>query len=250
MNVIEIFEKYNMSEAEVAAFATFLKKSNYKYKKTLLGFQIDDGEDVEKMMREFRGEPEDETSGVKEQIKGAVPEVNQPKLIPCPDCGMQVSRRAQVCIHCGCPLSQLSERSPRFYGVRKINDTRVIGKASTFIARAWVTNKLATGIDDVSILATGITKERADLLLGFLISNGGKGEIFEDLNSTQENEEMTFYIDRHLNANAPVKCPRCRSSEVVTSQRGYNLVMGFIGSGKTVNRCGKCGYAWDPQKSL
>lgn len=41
-------------------------------------------------------------------------------------------------------------------------------------------------------------------------------------------------------------CPRCGSTNVSTGQRGYSLLTGFIGAGKTVNRCAKCGYKWRP----
>lgn len=46
-------------------------------------------------------------------------------------------------------------------------------------------------------------------------------------------------------ANA-VKCPRCGSTAVTAGKRGYSLITGFIGSGKTVNRCAKCGHKWKP----
>lgn len=44
----------------------------------------------------------------------------------------------------------------------------------------------------------------------------------------------------------PLTCPRCGSTAITTGSRGYSLVWGFAGSGKTVNRCGKCGYSWKP----
>lgn len=43
-----------------------------------------------------------------------------------------------------------------------------------------------------------------------------------------------------------IKCPKCGSTAVTAGQRGFSLVTGFIGSGKTVNRCSKCGHKWKP----
>ena len=43
-----------------------------------------------------------------------------------------------------------------------------------------------------------------------------------------------------------VCCPRCGSESIATGQRGYSLLTGFLGSGKTVNRCANCGYKWNP----
>ena len=43
-------------------------------------------------------------------------------------------------------------------------------------------------------------------------------------------------------------CPKCNSTNVTTGQRGYSFLTGFLGSNKTVNRCGNCGYKWEPGK--
>mgnify|MGYP001041193622 FL=1 len=42
--------------------------------------------------------------------------------------------------------------------------------------------------------------------------------------------------------------PKCNSTNVTTGQRGYSFLTGFLGSNKTVNRCGNCGYKWEPGK--
>ena len=43
-----------------------------------------------------------------------------------------------------------------------------------------------------------------------------------------------------------VCCPKCGSTSITAGQRGFSLLTGFIGSGKTVNRCSNCGYKWKP----
>ena len=35
-----------------------------------------------------------------------------PNLMFCPDCGKEISRRAQTCIHCGCPISEILREIP------------------------------------------------------------------------------------------------------------------------------------------
>ena len=47
-------------------------------------------------------------------------------------------------------------------------------------------------------------------------------------------------------AASAVKCPRCGSTNITAGQRGYSLLTGFIGSGRTVNRCANCGHKWKP----
>lgn len=41
-------------------------------------------------------------------------------------------------------------------------------------------------------------------------------------------------------------CPRCGSSSIATVNRGYSLFWGFLGSGKPVNVCQKCGHKFKP----
>lgn len=42
------------------------------------------------------------------------------------------------------------------------------------------------------------------------------------------------------------KCPKCGSTNITTGQKGYSFWTGFLGSNKTVNRCGSCGHTWKP----
>lgn len=53
------------------------------------------------------------------------------------------------------------------------------------------------------------------------------------------------YKDAHPNA---VQCPQCGSFSVATTNRGYSIVTGFIGSGSPRNVCQKCGHKWKPEK--
>lgn len=44
------------------------------------------------------------------------------------------------------------------------------------------------------------------------------------------------------------KCPRCGSTSISTGARGFSWITGFLGSSKTVNRCGNCGHKWEPKR--
>jgi DNA-directed RNA polymerase subunit RPC12/RpoP len=39
-------------------------------------------------------------------------EITMPKLMDCPDCGKQVSRRAASCPNCGCPITEIIKPQP------------------------------------------------------------------------------------------------------------------------------------------
>ncbi len=43
-----------------------------------------------------------------------------------------------------------------------------------------------------------------------------------------------------------LRCPKCGSTNITTGARGFSFWTGFLGSGKTVNRCGNCGHIWKP----
>lgn len=59
-------------------------------------------------------------------------------------------------------------------------------------------------------------------------------------------EESEKRTQKYLAKKDLPKCPKCGSTSISTGQRGYSLLTGFIGSSKTVNRCAKCGYKWEP----
>ena len=40
------------------------------------------------------------------------------------------------------------------------------------------------------------------------------------------------------------KCPKCGSTSLATVNKGFSLLTGFLGSGKPMNVCQKCGYKW------
>ena len=45
-----------------------------------------------------------------------------------------------------------------------------------------------------------------------------------------------------------VRCPKCGSTQIGVTNRGYSLLSGFIGSGSARNVCQNCGYSWKPGK--
>ena len=73
---------------------------------------------------------------------------------------------------------------------------------------------------------------------------------------TKENNSILQARERHEKekrskdlqcCNTP-KCPKCGSTAITTTSRGWKWTTGFIGSGQTINRCGNCGHTWKPRK--
>ena len=46
--------------------------------------------------------------------------------------------------------------------------------------------------------------------------------------------------------DSEIHCPKCGSTQVHADQRGWSIATGFIGSGKVVLTCLKCGYRFRP----
>jgi DNA-directed RNA polymerase subunit RPC12/RpoP len=44
----------------------------------------------------------------------------------------------------------------------------------------------------------------------------------------------------------PIRCPKCGSKQIHADQRGWNLAVGFLGSGKVVITCLRCGNRFGP----
>ena len=70
-------------------------------------------------------------------------------------------------------------------------------------------------------------------------------EIIDAMIELKQKDIIEYGLKLSSQANA-VKCPRCGSTAVTAGRRGYSLISGFIGAGKTVNRCAKCGHKWKP----
>lgn len=75
-----------------------------------------------------------------------------------------------------------------------------------------------------------------------------ENEAYHDIESKKRvSEAMSKYAGTITsNDSNQVKCPKCGSTSITAGQRGYSLLTGFIGSGKTVNRCANCGHRWKP----
>lgn len=72
-----------------------------------------------------------------------------------------------------------------------------------------------------------------------------KMQPFRDAFQKKQNEKEHKRQEYLAHKDDP-RCPKCGSTSITTGQRGYSLLTGFFGSGKTVNRCAKCGYKWKP----
>lgn len=168
-------------------------------------------------------------------------------LITCPECGHTVSSFASACPQCGYPIKETSseaigvqtaEKYDLIYqcgyigNLDKIKAIKEIAGATLTVAHNAVSNPPATVASNLTAADASAMKKRFEerKIQVVVVPSDGAEEGIEQ-----------YRCD-------VITCPRCGSSNISTNKRGYSLLSGFIGSNKTVNRCGKCGHAWEPRR--
>lgn len=165
-------------------------------------------------------------------------------LITCPECGEKISDKADKCIHCGYPIKV----------IKNIENT-ICNIDGTPYDLYEVLNLINNGKYKDSFLKLNesikISIKNCLNIIEFIDISSTIPDHYETKEYTK-NEELEAYKkilsmkDKKLTNNGDVLCPKCGSNQITTGQRGFSLLTGFIGSNKTVNRCGKCGYSWKP----
>lgn len=200
-------------------------------------------------------------------------------LIICPECGKQISDKSPQCIHCGFPLPHLEDNNitKKMYSI-VIWDLSISkdeyftffshdlidygierSESEKFYTEPYVNNKGKTynRIKKTPfILFANLSESNANIIKGILDKYKTGSKIVETPIDYKDPEQCTVNINEKMDnaiaeaiakKNAPLSCPRCGSTSVTTGQRGFSFITGFLGSNKTVNRCGKCGWTWDPK---
>lgn len=142
-------------------------------------------------------------------------------LIKCPECGKDISEKSKVCIHCGYPMEDKS--------------------------RMCVINGISY---DVSfLLDSSISIPFKAKQLHLLTQCDLKDCIDKTRMIVEKNEiPKTLYVKQQTmeDKEDQPRCPKCGSSNIQSTNRGFSLVTGFIGSGSPRNVCQKCGFKWKP----
>lgn len=180
-------------------------------------------------------------------------------LIVCPECKKEVSSFAKSCPNCGYPISEMNnirenaneliQPENKFSVVlisindRECNAALARNESIPDIpAKEW-----CSILDNVpAVLKTNLTQEEAQAIYDVFDRRKLSVKIIDnpkDLKQYWVYKEEPEPIDDGI-----LRCPRCKSTAITTGSRGFSLVWGFLGSGSTVNRCGKCGYSWEPKR--
>jgi len=157
-------------------------------------------------------------------------------LIKCPECGKDVSSKAPTCIHCGCPLDDIAlENICIVDGIA--HDLTDI-KNRLLNADANDGKEVYKIVDDLGRIIGTISFRAARELAKIIIDTGKVPETYDGSHLTVRSKKD----------DGKIHCPKCDSTNIVTGQRGYSIITGFWGSNRTMNRCAKCGYKWEPRR--
>lgn len=152
-------------------------------------------------------------------------------LINCPECGKEVSDKATACIHCGFPL--LKTRNTLCTIENKTHDlSEIINRLDS---ADTTDKKIMNDIEDELFWQIGS------------VSIYGARKIIEIILETGEAPKIFDASYRRSGGDRKIRCPKCSSTQITTGSRGYSMVWGFVGAGKTVNRCANCGHKWEPR---
>lgn len=170
-------------------------------------------------------------------------------LIKCPECGKEISDKSVQCIHCGYPLNNKTDISQDviYAGyesntVKYKNQTKLIGCIRPLLKLDLTSSKRIIDNPPYTLFRS-VSKEQADWIFNTLNPFQCKIILQETYNAVIPNAELDSYI---MNGGFTIICPNCGSNQITTGQHGFSFLTGFIGSGKTINRCGKCGWKWEP----
>ena len=195
-------------------------------------------------------------------------------LIHCPECNKEVSDRAEICVHCGYPISKwikkensnssqsnevnedVKDDNPNniyLYREKKYNLTDLVDyiKENT---HPDVEINSQTWAEARHILRTYISiGKEEDLLISYIHKYRMLGtakdrkKYYEHKKSHVSHTQFNYapaYSNKNNMYNSSqnvVHCPRCGSTSVTTEEQGY-VLFGCIVASQKKNLCQKCGH--------
>lgn len=149
-------------------------------------------------------------------------------LINCPECGKEISDKSETCIHCGYPLSEKN--------MCYINGTKY---DVSFVFEYKYNERTIPMVNLMEL--TGCTRDAATKAINEMFKTG---EIPRTL--TLEKKKPRQQSQTSKPSEPKLTCPKCGSTNIQSTNKGFSLLTGFVGSGSPRNVCQKCGFKWKP----
>ena len=128
---------------------------------------------------------------------------------------------------------------------------KIRGRYSTYLEENnYICEVCGAQVIDLGILSSdfSIIVKVSDepQFLKYMIDLNEKDPVEYQLKLSQFKTQVQQQENTRAQAANTVKCPRCGSANITAGQRGFSLLTGFVGFGRTVNRCANCGHKWRP----
>ena len=176
-------------------------------------------------------------------------------LINCPECGKEISNKSKQCIHCGFPIELNDEKVCSNYICKIDGEEFDLSEFLDYILNLY---------DDVGYVSDQEFNKLVDALYescpkpGRVVIHNLIAKIINTKQIPEEHGSFAYMANlkyeresahaKNEKIDPQIRCPKCSSTQITTGSRGYSMVWGFVGSGKTVNRCAQCGYKWEPKR--
>lgn len=174
-------------------------------------------------------------------------------LIKCPECGREVSDKAQTCIHCGYPIPK---PKVTLYNVCFDPNTKMTWSEKSD-AKAFVypyANKRLGG-DRRAVTAEVACAARPGGYIDFGITQAQANRIAEAARACGFKVVINSYVSKQNSVDNKPRCPTCRSEKIerigelerYIDSTGFGTIAGgglnSPSLGKTF-KCNNCGYRW------
>ena len=167
-------------------------------------------------------------------------------LIKCPECGREVSDRANACIHCGFPLNEVIATKPQTSNALK----KVVIPCCENTTYKLTAIKVVRQVTGLGLAEAKELVERSNPVVVNNVDANTANDVAnqfirEGINAQVANADETIIVPDKKIAKIPC-CPKCGSTSLATVNRGYSIVWGFLGSGTPMNVCQACGHKFKP----
>lgn len=184
-------------------------------------------------------------------------------LINCPECGKEVSDKAQSCIHCGYPLKK-SKSAPSFTGMNICPKCGEVNRATECpLCATEMVDCHCTEEEFVDIMLQGdavLNKWKKKLREQYTVDSSSYDEnAYEQRKNKDEEyhkEQLQYMTQDELDsptkiniANNVPKCPTCNSTNIEKISLGKKAFGGalfglFSSDVRKTMHCNNCGYKW------
>ena len=148
-------------------------------------------------------------------------------LIKCPDCGKEVSDKAQACIHCGCPIAsndvvveakngyQVVLVSVGGNKIAVIKEIRELHSIMGFDEAVQLVDSAPCCIKKYVSRSVAEQIQKKFQAVGADVQIQPSGAEYKSLAPQNDKPDVLY-------------CPRCHSTAVTTGQRGFSFVTVFL----------------------